>query len=766
MSYPSQQQPIPFHRPSVGTEEQEQVAEVLASGWLTSGPKVAQLEEEFRTFVQARHAVAANSGTAGLHLAMEAFGVGRGDEVITSPLTFCATVQAILHAGAMPVMADIGPDGNIDPASVAARITPRTRAIIPVHLGGLPCDMDALWRLARSHDLLVIEDAAHAIGSRYRDAPIGTTSGSINATSDAVVFSFYATKSMTSAEGGMITAPREDIAARMRRLSLHGIDRDVWKRGLKSRSWQYDVVETGWKYNLSDLQAAVGLAQLRKMPAFLEARRKFAVFYHDRLHHLDELELPPAAAQHDHSWHLYSLRLRLDKLRIDRDAFIDELYQRGIAASVHFIPIPLHSAFAQQSVEWQRDCPLAMELFYRLVSIPLYPGLTADESERVTEAVREVATKFRPLQFAGYTGSRSEFLLNRPNLIDPAAESQYEAQFRQSFAHRRVLITGAAGSIGRRLCAYLLMLKEPLVIGVDRRENGVFQLQDELSRNFPSQPFELRVGDICEEAALNEIMQRFRPDIIIHAAAYKHVPLMEQHPLEAIRNNVLGTWTVAKLAAARQAASLLLISTDKAAKPAGIMGKSKRLAEEIITAFASRHATMNCASLRLGNVLGSDASVSSTLLDQLEQGRPFTITHPDVQRYFLTPEEAVHYILRTLLGSWGGEVLVPEMGAPVRVYELARRLAQAEGQPTSREVDIEIIGLRPGEKITEDLKSDGASFAATADSAIRSVNESTPAWSVLEPAMRQMEKHIAARDTDAALRLLDQLTGESSQTAA
>ncbi len=766
MSYLSQQQPIPFHRPSVGTEEQELVAQVLASGWLTSGPKVAQLEEEFRAFVQARNAVAANSGTAGLHLAMEAFGVGRGDEVITTPLTFCATVQAILHTGAMPVLADIGADGNIDPASVAARITPRTRAIIPVHLGGLPCDMDALWRLARSHDLLVIEDAAHAIGSRYRDAPIGTTSGSINASSDAVVFSFYATKSMTSAEGGMITAPREDIAARMRRLSLHGIDRDVWKRGLKSRSWQYDVVETGWKYNLSDLQAAVGLAQLRKMPAFLEARRKLAVFYHDRLSHLDELELPPAGTQHDHSWHLYALRLRLDKLRIDRDTFIDELYQRGVAASVHFIPIPLHSAFAQQSVEWQRDCPLAMELFYRLVSIPLYPALTADESERVTEAVKEVATKFRPLQFAGYTGSRSEFLLNRPNLIDPATESHYEARFRQSFANRRILVTGAAGSIGRRLCAYLLMLKGPLVIGVDRRENGVFQLQNELSRNFSSQPFELRVGDICEEAALNEIVQRFRPDTVIHAAAYKHVPLMEQHPLEAIRNNVVGTWTVAKVAAACQVASLLLISTDKAAKPAGIMGKSKRLAEEIITAFAPHHPAMNCASLRLGNVLGSDASVSSTLLDQLEQGRPVTITHPDVQRYFLTPEETVHYILRTLLSSWGGEVLVPEMGVPVRVYELARRLAQAEGQPSSREVDLEIIGLRPGEKITEDLKSDHASFAATADNAIRSVDEPAPAWSDLERAMIQMEKHIAARDAAAALQLLDQLIGESSRMTA
>ena len=762
MSYPSQQ-PIPFHRPSLGVEEQEQVAQVLASGWLTSGPKVAQFEEEFRTFVQARHAVAVSSGTAGLHLAMEAFGIGRGDEVITTPLTFCATVQAILHTGATPVLADIGADGNIDPAAVAASITPRTRAIIPVHLGGLPCDMEALWRLARSHDLLVIEDAAHAIGGHYKNAPIGTTSGDINATSDAVVFSFYATKSMTSAEGGMVTAPREDIAARMRRLSLHGIDRDVWKRGSKGQSWKYDVVETGWKYNLSDLQAAVGLAQLRKMPAFLETRRKLAAFYRERLGHLDELEQPPASDHdHDHSWHLYSLRLRLDKLRIDRDTFIDELYQRGVAASVHFIPVPLHSAFAQQSIAWQRDCPQAMQLYYRLVSIPLYPGLTAEESERVAEAVKEVATKFRPLQFAGYTGSRSEFLLNRPHLIDPATEDRYQALFRQEFENRRILVTGVAGSIGRRLCAYLLRLKAPVVFGLDRWENGVFQLQGELARNFASQSFELRVGDVCDEAALAEMVQRFRPDIVIHAAAYKHVPLMEVHPLEAIRNNALGTWCVAKAAAASQARSLLLISTDKAANPAGIMGKTKRLAEEIVTALSPLHPEMGCASLRLGNVLGSDGSVSSTLLDQLEHGRPFTITHPDVQRYFLTPEEAAHYILRALLHAWGGEVLVPEMGEPVRIQDLAVRLAQAEGRTSNHEAKIEIIGLRLGEKVTEDLKSDGASFLPTADNAIHSVREPAPAWPDLNAAMMLMEEHLATRNTAAALQLLEQLTANIS----
>ncbi len=753
---------IPFHRPSMGIEEQEEVAQVLASGWLTTGPKTAQLEQEFSAFVNAGCAVAVSSGTAGLHVALEAAGIGRGDEVITTPLTFCSTVQSILHTGATPVLADVGTDGNIDPASVATRLTSRAKAMIPVHLGGLPCDMDRLWAIARAHDLVVIEDAAHAVGSRYEGHPIGGSHADGNRSSDAVVFSFYATKNMTSAEGGMVTTGREDLAAHIRRLSLHGIDRDVWSRGSKSQSWKYDVAETGWKYNLSDLQAALGLAQLRKMPGFLYARRQLANFYNQRFRNLEEIELPPSGSGSDHSWHLYSLRLCLDKLRIDRDTFIDELYRRGVAASVHFIPIPLHSAFARHAAEWQRSCPEAIKLYYRLMSIPLYPALTAEAAERVAKAVKEVAAKFRHLQFTGYTASANEFLLNRPNLIDPSAELHYESLFRKAFENRRILITGAAGSIGRRLCSRLLALKIPRLIGLDRSENGVFQLHAKLLRDFPSQEFELRIGDVCDEAVMAEVIEHFRADIVIHAAAYKHVPLMEQHPLEAIRNNVLGTWIVAKSALGGNVRSLLLISTDKAANPQGIMGKTKRVSEQIITALSAEHPSMSCASVRLGNVVGSDGSVSSTLIDQLAEGRPLTITHPDVERYFITPEETVHYILRALLIQGHGEVLVPQMGQPIRVQELARRLAHTEGRKLDMEKDIRIIGLRPGEKITEDLKSDRADFAPTEDSAIKAVREPTREWRELEQAANRLKENIAARNIPEATALLEQLVDTAS----
>jgi dTDP-4-amino-4,6-dideoxygalactose transaminase len=371
---------IPFHRVSLGEEERREIDEVLESGWLTSGPKVAQLEAEFAGRVRAPFAAAVNSCTAGMHVALAALNIGPGDEVITTPLTFCATVHAIAQTGATPVLADVGEDGNIDPSRVAESITSRTKAILPVHLGGLPCDLSSLRGIAEAHGLYVVEDAAHAVGSCYRGAPIGTGS-------DAVAFSFYATKNMTSAEGGMVTTSRRDLDQRIRLLSLHGIDSATWKRETKRRSWQYEVIEPGFKYNLSDLHAAVGLAQLRKLESFVAARRQLAHYYHSKFRHVEELELPAGADDPGHSWHLYSLRLRLEKLRIDRDEFIEELNHRGIGASVHFIPIPLHRAFAVLTGDARR----ALELYPRLLSIPIYPSLDEKDAEFVAAAVIEVA---------------------------------------------------------------------------------------------------------------------------------------------------------------------------------------------------------------------------------------------------------------------------------------------------------------------------------------------------------------------------------------
>jgi dTDP-4-amino-4,6-dideoxygalactose transaminase len=387
---------IPYHKPSIGEEEIAEVAATLRSGWLTTGPRTFQFEREFREYVQAPFALAVNSCTAGLHLALAALGMGPGDEVITTPLTFCATVNTIMQVGATPVLADIGEDGNIDPYSATRKLTAATRAIIPVHVGGLPCQMDAIWSLASKHNLAVIEDAAHAVGSHYRGVPVGACGG--GATSVAA-FSFYATKNLTTGEGGMVTTSDEVLAARMKRLSLHGIDADAWNRYSAEGSWHYDVTECGFKYNMSDLQAAIGLHQLRKQEGFIRRRASYAQLYASALGDIEEIELPSNPPDGRHSWHLYAIRLNLDKLSLDRAAFVKQLRERAIGSSVHFIPVPLLSYFAPYAGEARNYCPRALQLYRRLISLPLYPEMTEEEVWRVANAVKSIVADSRRMMF-------------------------------------------------------------------------------------------------------------------------------------------------------------------------------------------------------------------------------------------------------------------------------------------------------------------------------------------------------------------------------
>jgi dTDP-4-amino-4,6-dideoxygalactose transaminase len=374
----------------MGDEEVREVEATIRSGWLSTGPRTAQFEKEFGAYVGASHAIGVNSGTAGLHVAFAALGIGKGDEVITTPLTFCSTVHTILQVGARPVLADIGADGNIDPGEIALAITPRTRAIVPVHFAGLPCEMNAIWKLARQHGLFVIEDAAHAVGSGYEGRPVGSTPAEgPGEASDAVAFSFYATNNMTTGEGGMITTPRESLAARMRMLSLHGMNRDAWSRYSRSGNWYYEVVDTGFKYNLTDIQSALGIPQLRKLDSFIATRARYAQIYNQALAGMEEVELPPDGPRFRHSWHLYVLRLNLDLLKIDRHEFIEQLRRKGVGAAVHFMPVPLHPFFAKMPLA-VRPCPRALNLYPRIVSLPLYPAMREEQVHYVAACVVEI----------------------------------------------------------------------------------------------------------------------------------------------------------------------------------------------------------------------------------------------------------------------------------------------------------------------------------------------------------------------------------------
>ena len=372
---------IPFSRPWIDDTEIEAVSQVLASKWISTGNRVREFERAFAEYLGVKHAIAVSSCTAALHLSLVVAGIGSDDEVITTPYTFTATAEAIRYVGAKPVFVDIHPDTlNIDTSKIEQVITPRTKAILPVHIAGIPCDMNVLQDISQRHNLTLIDDAAHAIPVEYRGQHIGSIG-------DLSAFSFYANKNLTTGEGGMITTNNDAFAKPLRTMRLHGIDKDAWARQSQRNIWHYDIATEGYKYNMTDIQAAMGLCQLMKLNKQHERRRNFAQIYQTELAKFPQISTPIAPDNpREHAWHLYIIQLRTGT----RDEFVEALREANIECSVHYIPLHLFEFYQERYGYRVGDFPCAEAAFERVVSLPLHPGLTEEEIHIVIDTIGKI----------------------------------------------------------------------------------------------------------------------------------------------------------------------------------------------------------------------------------------------------------------------------------------------------------------------------------------------------------------------------------------
>jgi perosamine synthetase len=444
---------IPFYKPSIGPEEIDEVVSTLRSGWLTTGPKTKQFEREFGDYLHRKHAVALNSCTAALHLALEAIGLKAGQTVVVPTMTFAATAEVVRYLGARPLLVDCRTeDFNLDVADAERKIESALKAgekivaIMPVHYGGQIGDVAGVRALAERYNLKIIEDAAHCCPAYYKEGESEVSSQwsvvngqsspwlPVGADADITCFSFYANKTITTGEGGMACTDNDEYADRMRIMSLHGISRDAWKRYTAEGSWYYEIIAPGYKYNMADIAAAIGIHQLRKADAFHRRRAQLAVLYDALLSDVEEIILPAVQPGRIHSWHLYALRLRLNKLQIDRDQFITELQQRGVCTSVHWMPLHMHPYYRDTYGYRSQDLPVASALYPELITLPLYPDMTEGDLRYVCDSIKEIIAANR--RFIAATESSAAGAAPSPPLEERVGE-------------RRPILPAATPFIGR-----------------------------------------------------------------------------------------------------------------------------------------------------------------------------------------------------------------------------------------------------------------------------------------------------------------------------
>ncbi|MFH8933314.1 DegT/DnrJ/EryC1/StrS family aminotransferase [Streptomyces griseosporeus] len=800
---------IPFAVVRISPEARRAARRVLESGWVTTGHETQRFEAEFAAHVGARRAVAVSSCTAALELSLRALRLPDGAPVLVPALTFCGAAEAVIHAGLRPFLVDADPATAMptpDAVERAARACGGSpQAMMVLHYGGAPAPVDDLAEAAGLPANRVVEDAAHALGTSVGDRAVGS------GLSAAACFSFYATKNLPVGEGGMVTTEDPELAARIGRARLHGMSADAWRRHLPGGNWRYSVDEAGLKANMTDVQAAIGRAQLGHFHEWQQRRNAVAARYDEALAGVPGLEPLTSPTPGRHARHLYVVRV-LDRYGRDRDQLIELLADDGIGTSVHFIPLHHMPYFQRAAVVPPDGLPGVEALFPQLLSLPMYPDLSERDVDRVCDRLARLAapargrTRPRPRGLrtlvigAGEAGrSLARDLAHTPEFgLDPvgfldddparrddglavglpvlgglddtrdmvrahrveavvvaipglaanrfrqvaqAAEGagasvRYLPSFvaalqrdvvgsdmrsldlsaltgraelhvvspdaRSVIAGRRVLVTGAGGSIGTELCHQIRAFAPSRLFLLDHDESNLHRLQLELYGD-ALQGDDVVISDIRDRPRIDQVFRELRPEVVFHAAAHKHLPLLELHPCEGVKTNVCGTENLVRAAIAAGTARFVLISTDKAADPVSVLGATKRLAELVVCGSGQGTAPGTVfAAVRFGVVLGSRGSLLSVVNRQLTDGGPVTVPHPEATRYVMTIEEAVGLVLEAAHMACHGEVFVLDLDGPVRIADLVRTYARSQHMP---DADIRYTGLRPGEKCDEPMLS-------------------------------------------------------------
>nr|WP_079142344.1 DegT/DnrJ/EryC1/StrS family aminotransferase [Streptomyces sp. LUP30] len=860
---------VPFAVTHISREARSAVQRVFASGWVTTGNETGLFEKEFAAYVEAERAVAVSSCTAALELALRGLGLPPGGKVLLPAVTFCGAAQAVLHAGLQPVLVDVDPrTAMADQATVsrAARACGCPHAMMVLHYAGAPAPVTALAEAAQLPLTRVIEDAAHALGTAVGDRPVGSLSR-------ATCFSFYATKNLPIGDGGMVTTDDPELAEGIRRARLHGMSADAWRRDMPGGSWRYTVEGPGLKANMTDVQAAVGRAQLRHLDDWQRRRHELVRRYTAALESLPGIEPLDVPTPGRHACHLYAVRVTPEYGR-SRDELSELLAERGIGTSVHFIPLHHMPYFRATATIPPGGLPGADALFPQLLSLPLHLELADSAVDRVCDELARLAqphtppppppapaaappepprpTGLRTLVLGAGEAGRAlardlartpQFGLDPVGFLDDDPDKRRAAVIgelpvlgevdgvretvlahgieavvlaipglgRERFRHvvgeaeatgasvrylpsfiaalrrdvvgsdmraldvhqligrtemhvvspearstivgRRVLVTGAGGSIGSELCHQVRAFGPSRLFLLDHDESNLHRLQLELYGDALLSD-DIVISDIRDRPRIDQIFRELRPETVFHAAAHKHLPLLERHPCEGVKSNVRGTENLVRAAAAAGTERFVLISTDKAADPVSVLGATKRLAELIVSdAQGSAPEGSVFTAVRFGNVLGSRGSLLSVVAEQLGSGSPVTVTHPDVTRFFMTVEEAVGLVLEAARMAEGGEVYVLDMSGPVRIVDLVRRFARSLNVP---DVDIRFTGLRPGEKLNETLFSSHEDQTHTAHPRILAATSSAPREnpSALAAVLAALNAAAERNDTGAVRRVL------------